>query len=222
MVTSMLGGAARVLFGRARSRVGRRRRVSLTRILYTVSCVHPVGKWRRPLFPAAGGLHLLLLLLRRVQLQEGCYIPPAGRHPHASQRPSRLHDGGGDVAQHRGRPRDPTAISQGCPWPGNRTERCIARPGAAICGSICRCPGVVAAADHSRGITAPHRALAAAGLAMAYKLIEPAQTRWRAVNAPHLVALVRAGTLFHNGKLLERPIDITPTEPSESTETEVA
>jgi putative transposase len=57
---------------------------------------------------------------------------------------------------------------------------------------------------------------------MAYKLIEPAQTRWRAVNAPHLVALVRAGTLFHNGKLLERPIDITPTEPSESTETEVA
>jgi putative transposase len=57
---------------------------------------------------------------------------------------------------------------------------------------------------------------------MAYKLIEAAQTRWRAVNAPHLVAPVRAGTLFHNGKLLERPIDITPTEPSESTETEVA
>jgi len=29
----------------------------------------------------------------------------------------------------------------------------------------------------------------AAGLAMAYKLIESAQTRWRAVNAPQLVAL---------------------------------
>ena len=28
---------------------------------------------------------------------------------------------------------------------------------------------------------------------MAYKLIEAAQSRWRAVNAPHLVALVRAG-----------------------------
>jgi hypothetical protein len=28
---------------------------------------------------------------------------------------------------------------------------------------------------------------------MAYKLIDTAQTRWRAVNAPHLVALVRAG-----------------------------
>src|SRR5712692_6046772 len=33
----------------------------------------------------------------------------------------------------------------------------------------------------------------AAGVAMAFKLIESAQTRWRAVNAPHLVALVRAG-----------------------------
>ena len=62
----------------------------------------------------------------------------------------------------------------------------------------------------------------AAGPAMAYKLIEAAQTRWRAVNAPHLVALVRAGAVYHKGKLLERPIDITPTEPTESTETEVA
>ena len=36
----------------------------------------------------------------------------------------------------------------------------------------------------------------AAGLAMAFKLIEAAQNRWRAVNAPHLVALVRAGATF--------------------------
>jgi transposase-like protein len=62
----------------------------------------------------------------------------------------------------------------------------------------------------------------AAGIAMAYKLIAAAQARWRAVNAPHLVALVRAGAVFHKGKLLERPIDITPAEPAESTETEVA
>ncbi len=48
-----------------------------------------------------------------------------------------------------------------------------------------------------------------AGLAMAFKLIEAAQERWRAVNAPHLVALVRAGALFVNGKLVERP-DETP------------
>ncbi len=63
----------------------------------------------------------------------------------------------------------------------------------------------------------------AAGIAMAYKLIDAAQARWRAVNAPHLVALVRAGAVFHKGKLLERPVDITPTEPdAESTKTEVA
>jgi transposase-like protein len=44
----------------------------------------------------------------------------------------------------------------------------------------------------------------AAGVAMAFKLIESAQARWRAVNAPHLVPLVRAGAKFHNGKLIER------------------
>ncbi len=45
----------------------------------------------------------------------------------------------------------------------------------------------------------------AAGLAMAFKLIESAQARWRAVNAPHLVALVRAGAIFRGGALAERP-----------------
>jgi len=45
----------------------------------------------------------------------------------------------------------------------------------------------------------------AAGLAMAFKLIESAQDRWRCVNAPHLVALVRTGATFVNGKLIERP-----------------
>lgn len=45
----------------------------------------------------------------------------------------------------------------------------------------------------------------AAGLAMAFKLIKSAQTRWRAVNAPHLVALVRTGAAFVNGVLVERP-----------------
>ncbi len=34
---------------------------------------------------------------------------------------------------------------------------------------------------------------------MAFKLIESAADRWRAVNAPHLVALVRAGAIFRNG-----------------------
>ena len=49
----------------------------------------------------------------------------------------------------------------------------------------------------------------AAGLAMAFKLIEAAQDRWRAVNAPHLVALVRNGATFINGKLIERPNEDT-------------
>ena len=44
----------------------------------------------------------------------------------------------------------------------------------------------------------------AAGLAMAFKLIESAERRWRAVNAPHLVALVRAGARFEAGVLVER------------------
>jgi hypothetical protein len=39
---------------------------------------------------------------------------------------------------------------------------------------------------------------------MTFKLIESAQERWRAVNAPHLVALVRAGTRFEKGVLVER------------------
>ena len=52
----------------------------------------------------------------------------------------------------------------------------------------------------------------AAGLAMAFKLIESAQDRWRAVNAPHLVALVRAGATFINGKLVERPGDEAQSE----------
>lgn len=43
-----------------------------------------------------------------------------------------------------------------------------------------------------------------AALAMTFKLIESAQDRWRAVNAPHLVALVRAGARFDKGVLVER------------------
>jgi len=43
-----------------------------------------------------------------------------------------------------------------------------------------------------------------AGLAMAFKLLEAAQDRWRAVNGPHLVALVRAGARFDKGVMIER------------------
>ncbi|MGH2651050.1 MAG: IS256 family transposase [Actinomycetota bacterium] len=43
-----------------------------------------------------------------------------------------------------------------------------------------------------------------AGLAMCFKLLEVAEGRWRRVNAPKLVALVRAGAKFVNGRLVER------------------
>ena len=39
-----------------------------------------------------------------------------------------------------------------------------------------------------------------AGLAMAFKLLLAAERHWRRVNAPHLVALVRAGVKFPNGQ----------------------
>lgn len=55
----------------------------------------------------------------------------------------------------------------------------------------------------------------AAGVVMAFKLMEAAQRRWRAVNAPHLVALVRAGAAFENGILVERPDEHTGETPQE-------
>ena len=45
----------------------------------------------------------------------------------------------------------------------------------------------------------------AAALAMVFKLVESAQARWRAITAPNLVALVRAGARFERGLLVERP-----------------
>lgn len=45
----------------------------------------------------------------------------------------------------------------------------------------------------------------AAGLAMVFKLVKAAEDRWRYVNGPHLVALVRAGAKFEKGVLIERP-----------------
>jgi hypothetical protein len=73
-------------------------------------------------------------------------------------------------------------------------------------------PGVSRSSIESTFATVRHRTKItrgagsrAAGLAMAFKLIESAQDHWRMVNASHLVALVRAGATFINGKLVERP-----------------
>ena len=45
------------------------------------------------------------------------------------------------------------------------------------------------------------------GLLMAYKLLDAAQDRWRKVNRPELVALVRAGIEFKDGIRVERRTD---------------
>jgi putative transposase len=49
------------------------------------------------------------------------------------------------------------------------------------------------------------KGLRAAGIEMAFKLIQSAQCRWRLVNAPHLVALVRAQPEFKTAKLSNDP-----------------
>jgi transposase-like protein len=59
------------------------------------------------------------------------------------------------------------------------------------------------------------------GLAMVFKLLQAAEGRWRAVNGPHLVALVRAGARFQAGKLIERP-DQTPDKQAPQDVTKVA
>lgn len=43
----------------------------------------------------------------------------------------------------------------------------------------------------------------AAGLAMAFKLIEAAEGRWRSGNGPRLVAFVRTSARFERGVLIE-------------------
>ncbi len=52
---------------------------------------------------------------------------------------------------------------------------------------------------------------------MAFKLTDAAQQRWRAINAPHLVALVRAGTRFECGKLVERDPVLQATQTADDT-----
>jgi transposase-like protein len=52
-----------------------------------------------------------------------------------------------------------------------------------------------------------------AATAMAYKLLDAAQQRWRRVDGHELVALVRAGARFTDGKLVER--DDTPATEEE-------
>jgi putative transposase len=51
-----------------------------------------------------------------------------------------------------------------------------------------------------------------AGLATSWKLLMAAQDRWRRVNAPHLIALVKAGVEFPNGEAKMLQCDAQPEE----------
>lgn len=52
-----------------------------------------------------------------------------------------------------------------------------------------------------------------AGLALAFKLALSAERHWRKVNAPHLVALVRAGVKFKDGVQTSPAVEATKQEP---------
>lgn len=58
---------------------------------------------------------------------------------------------------------------------------------------------------HRAGPTLQRRSGSVAGAVEVRALVESAQARRRAVNAPRLVALVRAGAHFRRGLLVERP-----------------
>lgn len=61
-----------------------------------------------------------------------------------------------------------------------------------------------------------------AATAMAYKLLEAAQERWRRVDGPGLVPLVRAGATFIDGKLVEREDTRTEEEQQDDNDQERA
>ena len=58
----------------------------------------------------------------------------------------------------------------------------------------------------------PYRDSRKAGLAMAYKLLDAAQARWRKVTGTELLPLVRASATFIDGKLQERRIETAETD----------
>lgn len=55
----------------------------------------------------------------------------------------------------------------------------------------------------------------ASGVAMAFKLLQAAQRRWKAIRAPHLAALVRAGAKFEKGILVQTTPETAPVTSSE-------
>jgi hypothetical protein len=92
--------------------------------------------------------------------------------------------------------------------PGNAIGWLLAQIGLLLAGVMLTeqyaLYGLVTTVRLRTKVTKGHGSKAAA-LTMAFRLIESAQRRWRVVNAPDLVALVRAGAHFERGVLVERP-----------------
>ena len=61
-----------------------------------------------------------------------------------------------------------------------------------------------------------------AAVAMAYKLLDAAQDRWRRIRAPELVPLVRAGASFIDGQLQERTDNPTDQHDEDTDEVRAA
>jgi putative transposase len=61
-----------------------------------------------------------------------------------------------------------------------------------------------------------------AAVAMAYKLLDAAQDRWRRIRAPELVPLVRAGATFIDGQLQERSDNPTDQHDEDTDEVRAA
>jgi putative transposase len=56
-----------------------------------------------------------------------------------------------------------------------------------------------------------------AGLAMGYELVSSAEQRWRSVNEPHLVRLIREGVRFKDGRIIPSADPLLPPLQTEGT-----
>ncbi|HEY6667487.1 MAG TPA: hypothetical protein VI036_20360, partial [Propionibacteriaceae bacterium] len=115
-------------------------------------------------------------------------------------------------------PACPTCVAPGCPCPGrsHRTPQLTGDHQQPIRGRRRHPRPFIPVTNPIESTFSPVRARTRitkgpgskqAGLAMVFKLLEAAECRWRAVNGPHLVALVRAGARFDKGRLVERPAE---------------
>ena len=89
-------------------------------------------------------------------------------------------------------------------FPATREQRCWVHKVANVLGALPKSVQAGARRTLDEIAQAEDRAHAER-VAMVFKLLEAAQSRWRAVNGPHLVALVRAGARFEKGRLVEPP-----------------